>query len=294
MSLTPRKLESRIAELGNAAEGREIPVTSIYIASASGPMTPPPSSPFTDTTQWHSLEKGSEWGKIHSTSWLAFELSTQNEPTTLHLAWNTSKDDSLLLLVEATVFLDGRAIGGLDYRHSFLLLPEQAYDGRPHTITIQAYTSVPQPFDGLTLRHRNIALWQLYFLMHTIFDSLETMSEQSVGRHALLEQLNATYNMLDLREGWDSERFLVSASSAYDYLQTALLEYPEAGEQPAITLSGHAHLDVGWMWPYWRTRQKIAHTVSTVLNLMERYPQFHYSQSQPQVLQWLKEDAPEM
>jgi len=294
MSLTTRKLESRIAELGNAAEGQEITISPVYIASATGPMTPPPSSPFTDVSQWQQLEKGHAWGKTHGTSWLAFQLPAQTVPTTIHLAWNTSKDDSLLLLVEATVFLDGQAIGGLDYRHLFLLLPAQTYDGQPHSITIQAYTSVPQPFGGLTLRHRNIALWQLYFLMHTIFESLQTMSEHDRVHHALLEQLNTAYNMLDLREGWDCERFLSSASSAYDYLQTTLLEYPEADEQPEITLSGHAHLDVGWMWPYWRTRQKIAHTVSTVLNLMERYPQFRYSQSQPQVLQWLKEDAPEM
>lgn len=294
MSLTTRKLESRIAELGNATEGREILVAPVYIASATGPMTLPPPFPFTDATQWQPLEKDSEWGKIHGTSWLAFQLSAQTVPTTLHLAWNTSKDDSLLLLIEATVFLDGRAIGGLDYRHSYLLLPEQAYDELPHTITIQAYTSIPQPFGGLILRHRNIALWQLYFLMHTLFESLQTMGEENRVRHALLDQLNTAYNMLDLREGWNSERFLASASSAYDYLQTSLLAYPEANDQPEITVSGHAHLDVGWMWPYWRTRQKIAHTVSTVLNLMERYPQFRYSQSQPQVLQWLKEDAPDI
>ncbi|GAC1614979.1 MAG: alpha-mannosidase [Ktedonobacteraceae bacterium] len=294
MSLTTQKLQYRIAELGKAAEGQEIAITPVYVALAQGPMTPPPTVPFTDTTQWRLLEKGQQWGKTHSTSWLTAQLPATTVPTTVHLDWNTSNDDSLLLLVEATVFLDGYAIGGLDYRHLFLLLPERACDGQPYTITIQAYTSVPQPFGGLTLRHRNTALWQLYSLMHTVFEALHTMSEHGRIRHALLEQLNAAYTMLDLREGWESERFLAAASSAYDYLQASLKEYPEANDQPHITVSGHAHLDIGWMWPYWRTRQKIAHTVSNVLNLMDRFPQFHYSQSQPQVLQWLKEDMPEL
>jgi alpha-mannosidase len=31
-----------------------------------------------------------------------------------------------------------------------------------------------------------------------------------------------------------------------------------------------------------------------VLGLMERYPDYHYSQSQPQLLEWLKEDVPEL
>ena len=294
MSLTTQKLQAHIVELGHIAEGHAIPVAPVYIASADGPMTPPPASPFTDTTSWSLVEKSQFWGKTHGTSWLAFQLPATTVPTTLHLAWNTNRDDSILLVIEATVFLDGHAIGGLDYRHLFLLLPEQAYDGLPHTITIQAYTDVPHLFGGLTLRHRNTSLWQLYFLMFTMFEALLTMGEHERVRHMLLEQLNTGYTMLDLREGWYSERLLISASSAYDYLQTALKEYSEANDQPSITLSGHAHLDVGWLWPYWRTRQKIAHTVSNVLNLMDRYPQLHYSQSQPQVLQWLKEDMPEI
>ncbi|GAC1398664.1 MAG: alpha-mannosidase [Ktedonobacteraceae bacterium] len=294
MSLTTQKLQSRIAELGIVAEGQALPVAPVYIASAQGPMTPPPASPYTDTTQWQQVEKGQLWGRTHSTSWLAFQLPATTVPTTLHLDWDTSKEDSVLLLVEATVFLDDHAIGGLDYRHRFLLLPEQAYDGQSHTISIQAYTGVPQLFGGLTLRHRNTMLWQLSFLMRTLFEALLAMSEHERMRHILLEQLNTTYTLLDLREGWSSERFVASASSAYGYLQAALNEYPETAHQPHITLSGHAHLDVGWLWPYWRTRQKIAHTVSNVLSLMDRYPQLHYSQSQPQVLQWLKEDMPEL
>ncbi len=294
MSLTTQKLQARIAELGVVAEGQPQLVTPVYIAPAVNSMVSPPSVPFTDTAQWQQVEVGQTWGKRHSTSWLAFQLPATTVPTTIHLDWNTSKDDSLLLVVEATVFLDGQAIGGLDYRHLYLLLPEQAYNGQPHTITIQAYTGVPLPFSGITLRPRNIALWQLYFLMLTVFEAHTVMGEHDPVRHALLEQLNNAYTVLDLREGWYSDRFRASASLAYDYLQSALHEYPEATNQPSITLSGHAHLDLGWMWPYWRTRQKIAHTVSTVLNLMDRYPQLYYSQSQPQVLQWLKEDMPEI
>src|SRR5205823_11913058 len=121
-----------------------------------------------------------------------------------------------------------------------------------------------------------------------------TLHEGDPARHAVLARLNTAYNMLDLREGWQSERFTNSAQAASDYVQSHLAEGLTRGNRPQITVSGHAHLDVGWMWPYWRTRQKIAHTVSNVLGLMERYPNYHYSQSQPQVLQWLKEDVPEL
>ena len=294
MSLTTQKLQARIAELANAATGPAVLLTPVYVAFAQGPMTPPPALSFAAMEDWRLLAQGQEWGKTHSTSWLAMQLPATTLPTTLHLAWDTSRDDSLLLVVEATAFVDGHAIGGLDYRHRFLLLPTSVCDGQAHTLTIQAYTSMPQPFGGVTIRQRNVTLWQLAALLKTVYEALHTMGENERVRHELLEQLNVAYNALDLREGWESERLLSSASAAYDALRAALAVYPQASGQPSILLSGHAHLDVGWMWPYWRTRQKIAHTVATVLNLMEHYPDFAYSQSQPQVLQWLKEDMPEL
>ncbi len=255
------------------------------------------------------------------------EHSLQGLPLVLQLHWDTPENDALLLRLEATVFLDGRAIGAFDWRHPVLLLPvilSAAKDLPSHTLMLQVYTAVPLPFGGLTLRPRRTVNWQLYHLMQTLLEASLALNDGDPARHALLARLNTAYNMLDLREGWQGERFADSARAAYDYL---LKEYPAinrgrsavgasaklaervsiprpppiyrpsgiaAPNRPRITVSGHAHLDVAWMWPYWRTRQKIAHTVSNVLGLMERYPDYHYSQSQPQLLQWLKEDVPEL
>jgi alpha-mannosidase len=252
----------------------------------------------TTDTQWQSVEVELVWGLKHGTSWLMTPLkapeSMQGLPLVLQLHWDTSENDPLLLHLEATVFLDGHAIGAFDWRHPVLLLPEEACDGQSHTLMLQVYTGVPLPFGGLTLRPRRMVNWQLYHLMQTLLEASLTLNEGDPARHTLLARLNTAYTMLDLREGWQGERFIDSAQAAYDYLQTHLADGLTSGNRPQITVSGHAHLDVGWMWPYWRTRQKIAHTVSNVLGLMERYPDYHYSQSQPQLLQWLKEDVPEL
>ncbi len=295
MPLTVEKLRRRIAELGRAAEGPRTPLSPVFVAPAAGPMTPPPalSDPL-----WQQIEIGQIWGRVHNTSWLKTTLQAADplntQPQILQLQWNTVGNDDLLLQLEATVFLDGRSIGAFDWRHPVLALPETACDGQPHTLTIQAYTRSPMPFGGLTVHSRNQHLWQLYHFMQTVLEAGLTLSEHDIARHALLERLNTAYNMLDLREGWRSERLTASARLALDYLQAHLTNHLISGTRPHITVSGHAHLDVAWRWPYWRTRQKIAHTISNVLALMERYPYYYYSQSQPQLLQWLKEDLPEV
>lgn len=293
MPLTVQKLQHRVVELGKAAEGQAIFVSPVYVVT--GPMTAPSASMQTGAQQ---VEVGQIWGMTHGTSWLMTTLQIAQEllgqPIVLRLLWNTAGNDPLFLQVEATVFLDGRAIGAFDWRHPALLLPEGACDGQPHLLTMQVYTHNPLPFGGVTLSVRYSRLWQLYHVMQTALDALLTQSEHAIARHALLERLNTAYTLLDLREGWRSERLRASADTALEYLHMHLTEGLQTGTRPEIVVSGHAHLDVGWLWPYWRTRQKIAHTVSNVLTLMERYPYYHYSQSQPQVLQWLKEDMPEM
>src|SRR5256714_2814512 len=304
---TVQKLRNSIEALSATTEGPAHMLSPVYGIAATGPTAIPS---LTDT-HWQPVEVGLVWGLKHGTSWLKTSLqapaSMQGLPLVLQLHWDTSGNDPLLLQLEATVFLDGHAIGAFDWRHPVLLLPEVAGDGQTHTLMLQAYTAVPQPFGGLTLRQRLLVNWQLSQLMHTLLEATLTLNENNPARHALLARLNTAYNMLDLREGWLSQRFTNSAQAAYDYLQTHLAGdvqdksalysrspiYRGTNRQQ-ITVSGHAHLDVGWMWPYWRTHQKIAHTVSNVLGLMERYPDYHYSQSQPQVLQWLKEDVPEL
>jgi alpha-mannosidase len=61
-----------------------------------------------------------------------------------------------------------------------------------------------------------------------------------------------------------------------------------------IVATGHAHLDVAWLWTLGRTRRKAARTFHTVLTLMEEFPDFHFTQSQPQLYDYVREDHPEL
>ena len=55
---------------------------------------------------------------------------------------------------------------------------------------------------------------------------------------------------------------------------------------------GHGHLDLAWLWPMRESRRKAARTYAIALRNMERYPDYIYGTSQPQQLQWIKEEHP--
>jgi alpha-mannosidase len=67
--------------------------------------------------------------------------------------------------------------------------------------------------------------------------------------------------------------------------------YPPIGTD---VLTGHAHIDLAWLWPTHETRRKLRRTFSSVLSLMDRYEDFTFNQSSAQAYAWIEQDAPEL
>ncbi|MFN2490994.1 MAG: alpha-mannosidase [Actinomycetota bacterium] len=65
--------------------------------------------------------------------------------------------------------------------------------------------------------------------------------------------------------------------------------YPNNG---ALALTGHAHLDVAWLWPLEATRHKAVHSFSTAAGLMDGYDDFIFNQSSAQLYSFVEEDDP--
>ncbi|MFD1733930.1 alpha-mannosidase [Deinococcus malanensis] len=82
-----------------------------------------------------------------------------------------------------------------------------------------------------------------------------------------------------------------SARCAARGREQLLLSYPAEGQ---LALSGHAHIDLAWLWPLSETRHKVKRTFSTVLSLMDEYPDFTFNQSMGQLYEFLLEEAPDL
>ncbi|HVX31481.1 MAG TPA: glycoside hydrolase family 38 C-terminal domain-containing protein, partial [Nitrolancea sp.] len=74
-------------------------------------------------------------------------------------------------------------------------------------------------------------------------------------------------------------------------LSTLAQRFPAQGR---LATSAHAHLDVAWLWPLAETRRKAHHTFASVLSLMERYPDFHFTASSAQLYDYVQTADPEL
>ncbi|MGI6640026.1 MAG: alpha-mannosidase [Limnochordia bacterium] len=71
-------------------------------------------------------------------------------------------------------------------------------------------------------------------------------------------------------------------------------QFGTAAKQFTIICAGHAHIDMNWMWRYDETVSITLETFRTVLNLMNEYPEFRFSQSQASVYEIVAKYDPEM
>lgn len=59
-----------------------------------------------------------------------------------------------------------------------------------------------------------------------------------------------------------------------------------------LAVSGHAHIDLAWLWPYDETRRKLRRSFSTAANLLEERPAFLFNQSTAAYYHQLESDDP--
>ena len=61
-----------------------------------------------------------------------------------------------------------------------------------------------------------------------------------------------------------------------------------------VRLVGHAHIDMNWMWSWPETVSTTCDTFSTVLDLLDEFPDFHFTQSQASVYALVAEHRPDL
>jgi alpha-mannosidase len=200
---------------------------------------------------------------------------------------------------EAQVYLNGEPLQALDRNHAELFFPDKMVSAGRAELAIYAWSGLTahdgrSPFDhridSLSVAVLDHDVDDLYYTALHMLQTVKQLDERQLERHELTEALEAAFLQLDWsRPG--SEAFYASAAQARHTLNERLAAIPR-GPRPQITAVGHCHIDVAWLWRLQHTREKSGRSFSTVLTLMDRFPEYVFLQSQPQLYAYLKKDFP--
>ena len=145
--------------------------------------------------------------------------------------------------------------------------------------------------DSGTLKNAHIALYneemyQLYHDFEVLRELMTVVSPEKARHHRILSTLYRAANELVKYTTEEAQRARAILRS----------ELAKVGGTPSLKISaiGHAHIDLGWLWPIRETIRKGARTFATVLALMDRYPDYVFGASQPQLYQWMKDYYPQL
>ncbi|OMF90666.1 alpha-mannosidase [Paenibacillus sp. FSL R7-0337] len=208
---------------------------------------------------------------------------------------------------EGLLKLGGAPYHGLDSNHWFIPLPSGAA-GERLELDIELYDPVPEPEDPLNrqavikppLTGIEIKLVRVnrpvYSLLHTVrivHEAALLLPEGDMRRLRSLKALERVMDTLYMKEELLLDGGAVTA--AEQQLRAAASAERPAGLDPGtMHMVGQSHIDVAWLWPVRETVRKVSRTFSTVCTLMDKYPDFRYSQSQPQLYAFAKEHYPEL
>ena len=199
---------------------------------------------------------------------------------------------------EACAFLDGKPFQGVDANHQELLLLRKARGGEEFELVVDASSILwhsPQDPSKRRLARaeigvRNPEVQRYWFDLETLYLLAMQLPDDSPRRAKIIYLLNKSVDAFDY-QNTDDASLRASAIRAQKILQP-LLECPASASATTVAVHGHSHIDVAWLWPYRETKRKCARTFSTVMRLMEQYPEYIFSQSQAQLYKFTKEQYP--
>jgi alpha-mannosidase len=212
---------------------------------------------------------------------------------------------------ESTFYVNGEARGGCDAGHHYWLAPDEAcqvwvdlglYDaGLWGDMPAAAPDQYGLRFHGASLKLRNVEAWDAYYDLE-VLSRLQNMMRQdirhqvpSIGYCPPLEKCEPLLRKLlrgldDALDAFDRE----GAKALSEALKGVYAAAKAEPYQIRCSLVGHAHIDLVWLWPESVTVRKGVHTFSSMLGLMDRYPEYVFTMSQPALLNAVKDDQPEL
>lgn len=212
---------------------------------------------------------------------------------------------SLKTAAEICVQVNGKYVGGVDPNRERMLLSPYINDRETLHFEMMGYNrSKPddernpeslsvrgcrQIFEGAYICTVNHAVQDLVWDFELLLDIAKSDLFNEDYRSFLNKELNNAMNFID----FDSDE-LTGVEECQQYLNDVVFANDNYKGNGDVALIAHSHLDIAYYWRRIHAVQKNLRTVLIQLRLMDKYPDFKYTHTQPYVYETLEKYYPEV
>lgn len=212
---------------------------------------------------------------------------------------------SLKTAAEICVKVNGKYVGGVDPNRERMLLSPYVDDKKTLHFEMMGYNrSKPddernpeslsvrgcrQIFEGAYICTVNHAVQDLIWDFELLLDIAKSDLFNEDYRNFLNKELNNAMNFIN----FDGDE-LTGVDEAKKYIDEVVYANDNYKGSGDVALIAHSHLDIAYYWRRIHAVQKNLRTVLIQLRLMDKYPDFKYTHTQPYVYETLEKYYPDV
>lgn len=265
-----------------------------------GPAADPPTGTAVDDSRWQVIEPNTYWGTWNTDFVMRTTFAVPSDwaaPVALYLPLGDAGDFSH---PEVLAYIDGEAYAAADRHHHDIYLRDAHHGGKTHQLTLHGWTGRADAVVDLhtKLFMRECAVVQVdvptrefVAAARVAHGVAEQLDDHDPVKGQLYNALDQAFVILDTRDPLGTDAFYDSVPEALKTLKAAIAAAGSAMSVDIVGI-GHAHIDVAWLWTITEVIRKSGRTFSTVLHLMEQFPEYKFSQSQAQLYRFVEDHYP--
>ena len=301
MFLTERKLDRRITEIREYNYREKIALEE-FAAREDNQGVVNPEVP-TEFEGWDMIHTGDRWSGRDRYLWLHKEI-------TIPEAWKGKRAVGIFDFgktgagnnsgFEAMCYINEKPYQGVDANHKEVFFPEELY-GKTFRLTFRLWSGlegggVPRVqehrINRADLAYLDEKVDDFYYTGMLVLDTVQNLADTDPVKFELRNALDEACLLIDWAYPGSGE-FYESVHRADDLLNEKI---DGMKKDPLVKVKcvGHTHIDMAWLWRLKHTHEKASRSFSTVLRMMEMFPEYIFLQTQPQLYEYIKEDFPEI
>jgi alpha-mannosidase len=195
--------------------------------------------------------------------------------------------------------VNGDAYHGLDPFRDTVVMTNEARGDEEYDFEVESY--IMWHFGEGTVKNFEVSGWAVfdqemndaYWDLKTAFNVMMTENLDQDVVDFLRKNLDEATRFIDQRSD-DPAAVRETALRSQRMVRERIYESRKFQKEGLVHITGNSHLDLVYLWTHSEFVRKIGRTHATALRLMEQYPDYVFTQSQPHMYSQMKQHFPEL